>query len=67
MNGQIVRLMADKGFGFIKAEDRKEYFFHRSSLEKTIRFDMLREGQRVKFKPLSGTKGPRAEDVVLEI
>jgi hypothetical protein len=27
--GTIKRIVADRGFGFIAAEDEKEYFFHR--------------------------------------
>jgi cold shock CspA family protein len=30
MHGIVVRLMADKGFGFIRGDDGTEYFFHRS-------------------------------------
>jgi cold shock protein len=59
-NGTVTRLLADKGFGFIKGESGTEYFFHRSSCDG---FDTLREGQRVSFTPGQGAKGPRAENV----
>jgi CspA family cold shock protein len=62
MNGTIKRLVADKGFGFIQAGDRNEYFFHNSACN-GIRFDDLREGQAVVFEPTQGPKGPRAENV----
>jgi CspA family cold shock protein len=62
MNGTIKRLVSDKGFGFILAEDGAEYFFHQSACANT-RFDDLREGQTVTFSKGQGPKGPRAEDV----
>lgn len=31
MNGTIKRLVAEKGFGFILADDGHEYFFHNSA------------------------------------
>jgi CspA family cold shock protein len=59
--GTIKRL-TDKGFGFIAAGDGTEYFFHQSACT-GIRFDDLREGQRVSFTAGQGPKGPRAENV----
>jgi len=64
MNGTIVRLHVDKGFGFIKGEDGTDRFFHRSGLERTTRrFDELRQGDRVSFTDTEGPKGPRAIEV----
>jgi CspA family cold shock protein len=57
-----VKRITDKGFGFIAAGDGSEYFFHRSSCQ-GVRFDDLREGDRVTFTPTQGPKGPRAENV----
>jgi CspA family cold shock protein len=64
MNGKVKRLVTDKGFGFILAEDGNEYFFHQSACT-SMRFDDLREGQAVTFSKGQGPKGPRAEDVKL--
>lgn len=61
-NGTIKRLVGDKGFGFVAAQDGSEYFFHRSACT-GIRFDDLREGQSVTFEAGQGPKGPRAENV----
>ena len=33
MKGTITRLVADKGFGFIKGEDGVDYFMHRSAVQ----------------------------------
>jgi len=62
MNGTIKRLVSDKGFGFVLAEDGTEYFFHQSACTSTP-FDSLREGQAVTFQRGQGPKGPRAENV----
>jgi CspA family cold shock protein len=62
MNGTIKRLVSDKGFGFILADDGNEYFFHNSACT-GVRFDELREGQAVTFERGQGPKGPRAENV----
>jgi cold shock protein len=62
--GTIARLM-DKGFGFIKAEDGKEYFFHRSELQ-GVEFSSLRAGREVEFETNLDSKGrPQAVKVRL--
>ncbi len=60
-NGTIVRVVRDKGFGFIREEGGRELFFHRSSVQGS--FDDLREGQRVTFDEEQSAKGPRAGNV----
>jgi cold shock protein len=62
MNGTIKRLVSEKGFGFILADDGNEYFFHSSACNQTP-FDGLREGQAVTFERGQGPKGPRGENV----
>lgn len=64
MTGVIKRLMKDKGFGFIRNDGGVEYFFHRSSMERSAEFDALSEGDRVTFEEdNSSSKGPRAANV----
>lgn len=63
MNGTIKTVKADSGYGFIKAGDGKEYFFHMSALSSKEEFQQLREGQRVSFELGESPKGPRAEHV----
>ncbi|HXA42690.1 MAG TPA: cold shock domain-containing protein [Candidatus Solibacter sp.] len=58
--GTIKKLVSDRGFGFITAEDGKEYFFHRSAIEN---FDSLRGNERVEFDVEDSPKGPRAAQV----
>ena len=59
--GTIKRL-TDKGFGFISNDTGKDLFFHMSAVE-GVRFEELREGQKVSFNEGMGPKGPRAENV----
>ena len=53
--GTIKKLVSDRGFGFIAAEDGKEYFFHRSSTEGN--FDRLQGGEKVSFEIESSPRG----------
>lgn len=57
-----IKTLTEKGFGFIDTGSEKDMFFHMSNLE-GVRYDDLREGQRVTFTAGQGPKGPRAENV----
>jgi CspA family cold shock protein len=60
--GTIKRL-TDKGFGFIQsAGGKNDLFFHMSALQ-GIRYEDLREGDKVTYEEGQGPKGPRAENV----
>jgi CspA family cold shock protein len=59
-----IKKVTDKGFGFIATGEGSDMFFHMSNLD-GVRFDELREGQRVTFTVGQGPKGPRAENVRL--
>lgn len=63
MIGTIKKLTRERGFGFIRAEDGAEYFFHQSELRGGLRFEDLQEGQRVSFETQQAEKGPRAADI----
>ena len=62
MTGSIRTLRVEKGFGFIKDDAGKEYFFHRSAVYGEG-LENLREGDGVEFDLGEGPKGPRAENV----
>ena len=62
MTGTIRTLRLDKGFGFIKDNAGKEYFFHSSGL-KTLAFDEVNLKDAVEFEPTKSPKGPRAESI----
>jgi CspA family cold shock protein len=61
--GTIKKVVSDRGFGFITADDAKEYFFHRNSLEASLDFDRLAGGEKVQFEIEQSPKGPRAARV----
>ncbi len=61
--GTVKKVVSDRGFGFITAEDGKEYFFHRTGIKAPLDFDMLRGGERVAFEVEQSPKGPRAVEV----
>jgi cold shock protein len=61
--GTVKKVIADRGFGFILAEDGKEYFFHRGGLQASLDFDRLTGGERVSFEVEASPKGPRATQV----
>lgn len=59
MNKGVVKFFNDaKGYGFIKAEDDKEYFTHVSGL-----VDDIKEGDSVSFDLQEGKKGLNAVNV----
>ena len=59
----VKKVIADRGFGFIAAEDGKEYFFHRDALQAPLNFDRLNGGEAVTFEVQASPKGPRATNV----
>jgi CspA family cold shock protein len=61
--GSIKKVVSDRGFGFITADDGKDYFFHRNSLESSLDFDRLAGGEKVEFEIEQSPKGPRAARV----
>ena len=65
MSKGIIKRLMDRGFGFIKAEDETELFFHRNDLE-GVEFNSLSEGQEVEFEKGQGRNGrPAAAKVRL--
>ncbi len=63
MRGTIKKLIRDRGFGFVRAADGQEVFFHRSSVRPMDDFDRLSEGDSVEFEVERSEKGPRAVNV----
>jgi CspA family cold shock protein len=61
--GTVKKVVSDRGFGFITAEDGKEYFFHRSAVEQSLDFDRLEGGEKVQFEVEPSPRGPRAAHV----
>ncbi len=63
--GTIKKVVSERGFGFIAAENGQEYFFHRDGLAPSVSFDGLRGGEKVTFEVETSPKGPRARAVQL--
>ncbi len=60
-----IKALMDRGYGFIKAEDETDLFFHRNDLE-GVEFNSLSEGQEVEFDKGQGRDGrPQAIKVRL--
>jgi len=60
--GRIIRLAADKEYGFIQSEDGREIYFHRNSILNADP-DSLEPGVTVSFAEESGDQGPQASSV----
>jgi cold shock protein len=56
-SGTIVRLVRDRGFGFIRTENGSEIFFHATGVTGSTPFDNLSEGQTVTFDRSQDTRG----------
>ena len=59
--GTVKKLVSDRGFGFLAADDGKEYFFHRNELESPSDFDRLVRGEKVGFEIGQSGKGPQGQ------
>ena len=62
MEGKIARL-TDRGYGFISRDgEEKDLFFHSNELV-DVKFDDLKEGDKVTFEIAEGPKGLNATQV----
>ena len=62
VKGRVKKLVPERGFGFVRGDDGKEVFFHRSGLGAND-YDSLYEGDIVEYVVQEGPRGPRAENV----
>jgi CspA family cold shock protein len=61
-NGTIQRVIDGRGFGFISNGSGRDIFFHFSELI-GVKFQSLREGQKLAYRVGLGAKGLIAKDV----
>jgi cold shock CspA family protein len=61
-SGTVVRIDADRGFGFLVTADNREVYFHRNSVLNGA-FDHLTPGTAVSFAEEMGIEGPQASTV----
>jgi CspA family cold shock protein len=62
MRGEVTRYNEFRGYGFIKGDDDRNYFVHRSFIQGEG-YKYLREGDRVEFDPHEAPKGHEAAQV----
>jgi CspA family cold shock protein len=62
MTGTIKRLVAERHFGFIRAGNGQDVFFHAAAVSGSD-FNSLTLGQEVNFDLERGDKGPKAANV----
>lgn len=62
MRGVVERL--NEKFGFIRGEDKRQYFFIPSLMTDPTAYDDVRVGTGVEFIPAVAEKGLRATDVI---
>jgi cold shock CspA family protein len=60
LRGRIKNVIWDRGYGFIAAEDGRDYFFHVNALEPGLEFDQLQPDLSVSFEVKSGPARGRA-------
>lgn len=60
--GKIRQLSKYRGFGFIRSDTGVDVFFQRASV-KNMTFDLLKEGQKVKFNVGLSPKGFQAQNI----
>jgi len=65
MQGEIKTFVPEKGYGFIKGDDDKDYFFHVSSFKDQNQFDGICEAAVVSFEQAATSKGYQAKKCVL--
>ena len=60
MKGKVKFFNEQKGFGFIAAEDGKEYFVHKSEIREGV---ALNQSDSVTFDLVEGDRGKKAANV----
>jgi len=51
MRGTVIRILLNKGYGFVRGEDGISRFMHSGYVIPKVDFDKMYEGQSVEFTP----------------
>ncbi len=62
MKGTVKMFNKEKGYGFIRGEDKNDYFFHYSSLIMEG-FKTIEQGENVEFEVAQSDRGLRAQNI----
>jgi CspA family cold shock protein len=62
MTGEVAKVIPDRGFGFIRADDGQDFFFDANEFREGG-IETLDRGDRVRFELAESPRGPRARDV----
>jgi cold shock CspA family protein/uncharacterized protein YbjQ (UPF0145 family) len=65
MQGIVKTYLPDKGYGFIKGDDGKDYFFRKESFTDAAQIDKIGDGAFVTFDERATPKGYRADQLSL--
>src|SRR5262245_14801605 len=66
LSGVIARIVRDRGYGFLRAHNGHEYFYHRNNLVVgSVPFDDHRDGMPAEWDRQEAAKGPRAINVMV--
>jgi len=64
VKGRIKKLNKQKGYGFIRADNGQEIFFHKAELAAGIVFNALETGEELMFFIEEGKKGKKATTII---
>lgn len=62
-SGEIVKVLPERGFGFLRGDDQQDYFFDAAAVGS---LGNVRPGLRVTFEVVNAPRGPRAQNVAVE-
>jgi cold shock CspA family protein len=62
MDGTVLNVFPNRGFCFVRGDDRHTRFGHVRDFVDALEFDTLREGQGVHFEPFDGEPTERIVD-----
>jgi cold shock CspA family protein len=65
MQGYVKTFIPEKGYGFIKGNDRKDYFFHQSDFKTHPKEREIFDGAKIDFEPKATPKGYRATQCII--